>query len=357
MRNQSVFIISSFALLLTACGGGNKLSFKNSDEVIKSYKAATADMTEAERLEFRRNMFLVAWTSEKSNDDVSFSDVQTAWEYERNTLDLTGPDATPLAKELALKGVSKMDGKTVAQINEMGAELSGIAVQAKIQTIEEKIGTVDAAITQLNSDKDEWKVRKEQAVAAEAALVEETKIYKPTIISPAIDKNWRGPTFTGKLSFSNPHDDPIYDFRNNFTIEHNGYRTQYFRVRGQNSKYAKQVGFILNLESKNFTNESGASLASDYVLPNDISAYSYSFRPEWLRTSGKVNGWTEYEYKLDPTQVKALYNLPAALKACDRNIEVAQKIRETFEAQVKLLETNAFDELRGFSGRYAESCL
>jgi len=106
MSKYSTIITSSLVLLLTACGGGKTLSFKNSDEVIKSYKAVTANLTEAERLDFRRNMFLVAWTSDKPEQDVSFSDVQTAWEYERNTLDLTGPDATPLAKELALKGSS-----------------------------------------------------------------------------------------------------------------------------------------------------------------------------------------------------------------------------------------------------------
>ena len=355
MRRLSIAIIS--CLVLTACGGGNKLSFKNSDEVIKSYKAVTENMTEAERLEFRRNMFLVAWTSEKPEQDVTVSDVETAWYHERNTLDLTGPGATPVAKELALKGVSKMDGKTAAQVNALGASLSGIAVTTRVQDTEEKIVTVDAAIAQLSADKETWKARKEEAVAAEAALVAQTKAYKPTIKSAKIGKNWNGVALQGKLALSSPHVDPINDFRNNFTIEHDGYVVHYFRVLGQLSGNKKEGAFNLNLDPKTFTNANGVSLAADYVMPTELSAYSYSFRPEWVRTSGKVNGWQTHEYKLDPMLTKALYNLPAALKSCDQSIEVAQKLRVSFEEQIKRLNNNEFDELKRISGRFAESCL
>jgi len=344
-------------LALAACGGGNKLSFKNSDEVIKSYKSVTANMTEAERLEFRRNMFLVAWTSEKPEDEVTVSDIETAWHHERNTLDLTGPDATPVAKELALKGLSKLDGKTAAQVNALGASLSYIAVNKRVQTTEEKIAELDTTIAQLNADKEEWNARKEQAIAAEAAFVAETKAYNPTIKSAKIGKNWRGPVLQGKLTMTSPHADPINDFRNNFTVEHNGYVVRYNRVLGQLSGSKKESGFNLNLDPKTFTNASGASLAADYVMPKELSAYNYSFRPEWVRTSGKVNGWQEHEYKLDPTLAKAFYQLPAALKACDQSIDVAKKLRVSFEEQIDRLKNNEFDDLKRISGRFAESCL
>ena len=357
MRVSSVIILSGLTFLLSACGGGKTLSFKNSDEVIKSYTAVTKNLTEAERLEFRRNLFLVAWTAEKPDDKVSFSDVQTAWEYERNTVELTGPDAAPLAKELALKGVSKLDGKTVSQVNALGENLSGIAVTAQVKSIEGKIETIDTAIAQLNTDKETWSVRNKEAAAAEAALVEQTKIYKPDIISEKIGKNWQGPVLSGKVTLASPHPDPINDFRNNFTIEHNGHRARFNNVLGQFTRYRQEFEFNLNLNPASFLNETGDSLPKDFVMPKDLSSYSYSFRPAWVRTSGKVNGWQEHEYKLSPEQYKALYNLTNALKSCDQSIEVAMKLRASFETQITQLKNDELDELHRVSGRFAESCL
>jgi len=355
MRRLSMVLISSFAL--AACGGGNKLSFKNSDEVIKSYKSVTANMTEAERLEFRRNMFLVAWTSEKPDAEITFSDIETAWHHERNTLDLTGPDATPVAKELALKGVSKLDGKTAAQVNTLGATLSDIAVKKRVQTTEEKIAAIDTTIAQLKADKEEWKARHNQAVAAEAAFVEQTKKYKPVIQSIKFVAGGRFSDLQGKLSLSSPHPDPINDFRNNFTVEHNGHVAHFRGLLGQITAFQKESGFNLSLNPQGFLNEDGVSLPADYIMPSQLSSYSYSFRPAWVRTSGKVNGWQTHEYKLDSGLAKAFYQLPAALKACDKNIDVAQKLRVSFEEQINQLNNNEFDDLKRLSGRFLESCL
>ena len=69
MRTGSTILSIGLMVMLTACGG-KTLSFKNSDELIKTYKSATADLTEAERLEFRRNMFLVAWTADTPEAEV-----------------------------------------------------------------------------------------------------------------------------------------------------------------------------------------------------------------------------------------------------------------------------------------------
>lgn len=356
MRNHSTVLSISLMLFLTACGG-KTLSFKNSDEVIKSYKSVTADLSEAERLEFRRNMFLVAWTAEKANADISLSDIQTAWNYERNTLDLTGPDATPIAKELALKGVSKLDGKTVSQVNELGANLSSIAVDAEVKSIETQISALDSAIEKLNADKQAWKDRKQEAAAAEAALVMDTKKYKPTITSKKIGKNWQGPTLTGKILLTSPHADPINDFRNTFTVEYNGYAARYRNVLGQSNRNIKEMPYNLNLDPKTFINEKGESLPKDYDLPKDVSGYKFTFRPTWVRTSGPKEGWKEHEYKLDPELSKALYNLPAAIKACDQGIETAEKLRASYQTQIETLKNKKFDDLKRIYGRYAEGCI
>lgn len=356
MRTHSLLMTTSLALLLTACGG-NTLSFKNSDEVIKSYKAVTADLSEAERLEFRRNMFLVAWTAEKPDADISLSDIQTAWSYERNTLDLTGPDATPVAKELALKGVSKLDGKSVAQVNQLGEKLSALAVDAEVKTIETQLGSLASTIEKLNADKQAWKDRKQKAAAAEAALVEATKKYNPKITSKTIGKDWRGPTLTGKILLTSPHADPINDFRNTFTVEHNGYTARYRNVLGQSNRYKKESPYNLNLDPKTFINEKGESLPKDYDLPKDVSDYNFTFRPIWVRTSGPKEGWKEHEYKLDQELSKALYNLPAAIKSCDQGIETVQKLRASYKSQIETLKSKNFDDLKRIYGRYPESCI
>lgn len=356
MRTPSVLIASSLMLFLTACGG-KTLSFKNSDEVIKSYKAVTADLTEAERLEFRRNMFLVAWTAEKADADISLSDVQTAWSYERDTVDLTGPDAAPLAKELALKGVSKLDGKTVAQVNALGESLSGFAVEAEVKTIETQLGALDTAIEKLNADKQAWKDRKTEAAAAEAALVEATKKYNPKVTSKTIGKNWQGPTLTGKILLTSPHADPINDFRNTFTVEHNGYIARYRDVLGQSNQNRKESPYNLNLDPQVFINEKGESLAKDYNLPTDVSGYEFKFRPTWVRTSGTKEGWKTHEYKLSPELSKALYDLKGAIRPCDQGIETANKLRTAYAAQIETLKRKKFDDLKRIYGRYAEGCI
>ena len=356
MRIRSTLIAGSLMLLLTACGGSS-LSFKNSDEVIKSYRSVTAKLTEAERQEFRRNMFLVAWTAETPEAKVSVSDVLNAWSHERNTLDLTGPDAAPLAKELALRGVSKLDGKSVSQVNELGEALTSIAVDSQIKSIEEKIGTLDAAIKQLTADKDSWRARKKEAAAAEDALVADTKKYKPKILSKEIAKNWQGLALTGNISMSSPYEDPINDFRNAFTIEHNGHSVRYRSVLGQFTNFKKQSFFNLNVNTRDFVNAQGDKLPEDYVLPNDISAYDVKFRPVRVRTSGKKDGWKTHEYELSAELTQALYNLPTALKKCDQGIETAQKLRAAYETQIETLRARKFDDLKNIYGSYAEGCI
>jgi len=343
-------------LLLSACGG-KTLSFKNSDEVIKSYKSVTENLTEVERLEFRRNMFLVAWTSEKADAEVGLSDMQNAWNFERNALDLTGPDATPIAKELALRGVSKLDGKTVTQVNQMGEALSTIAVDTEVKSIEETVVKLDAAIEKLTADKQAWQARNQEAAEAEASLVEDTKIYKPKIISKEIGTNWQGLKLTGNILLTSPHADPINDFKNTFTVEYNGHVARFTNVMGQSNRIRKESFYNLNLTPRSFYNAQGVTLPEDYDLPQDISAYDFTFRPTSVRTSGSKEGWKTYEYKLDQELANALYNLPAKLKACDQGIETAQKLRTAYETQIQTLKSRKIDDLKRIYGRYAESCI
>lgn len=355
MRIHSAVITASLILLLTACGG-KTLSFKNSDEVIKSYKSVTANLTEAERLEFRRNMFLVAWTDEAAEAKLSLSDVENAWSLERNTLDLTGPDATPLAKELALKGVSRLDGKTVAQVNKLGDALTSKVVDIEVKSVESKISTLDAAIKQLTEDKQSWQALNTEATAAEAALVETTKKYNPKVTGKELGKNWQGMLLKGHVSMSSPYADPIFDFRNNYSIEHKGHVLRHRKVGGQFTAYKKSSPFSLVLRPQYFINAQGDSLPKDYDLPNDVSAYDFKFRPVWLRTSGKKEGWKTYEYELDENLSTALYNLPKTLEGCDHGIETAQKFRTTYETQIETLKAKKFDDLKRIYGRFAESC-
>ena len=355
MRAGSKILSIGLMVMLTACGG-KTLSFKNSDELIKTYKSATADLTEAERLEFRRNMFLVAWTADTSEAEVSLSHIQTAWSHERNMHDILGPDGAIVAKELALKGVSKLDGKTVAQVNELGANLTSLVTDTEVQSVEEKIATLDAAIKQLNADKQTWKDRKVEAVAAEAALVAETQKYEPTVSSKKMNKSW-GTSLTGQVGLTSPYSDPIYDFRYNLTVEHDGYRAFYRDVRGQFSRYKKTAPFNLSLSPQSFFNEAGDSPPRGYDWPAEDSRYDINFRPIWVRTSGTKNGYMEYEYTLDSDLVKALFNLPTALKSCDQVIETAQKFRTAYETRIEQLRAEKFDDLNLIYGQFAESCL
>lgn len=355
MHIRSTIITASLTLLLSACGG-KSLSFKNSDEVIKSYKSVTANLTEAERLEFRRNMFLVAWTDEAAEAKLSISDVHNAWSLERNTLDLTGPNASPLAKELALKGVSRLDGKTVAQVNKLGDVLTSKVVDIEVKSVESKITSMDAAIKQLTEDKQSWQALNTEAAAAEAALFETTKKYSPKVTGTEIGKSWQGILFKGQVSMSSPYEDPIFDFRNNYTIEHNGHFLHHRKVGGQFTAYKKTSPFSLILSPQYFINAQGDSLPKDYDLPKDISAYDFKFRPVWVRTSGKKEGWKQHEYELDKNHSTALYNLPKTLKGCDHGIETAQKFRTNYETQIETLKAKKFDELKNIYGRFTESC-
>lgn len=353
MNRKSVIILS--CLLLSACGG-KTLSFKNSDEVIKSYKAVTKNLSEAERLEFRRNMFLVAWTSGKSEQDITVLDVKTAWGLERNTVDLTGPDAASLAKKLALQGVSKLDGKTVAEVNKLGKNLSNIAIDAKINDLKEQIKSVDLAIEQLETDKQTLKERNTEA-AAEASLVKDTKIYEPTLKEVAVNNKRRRVSLTGKISLANPHADPINAFRNKFTVEHNGHTAVYRYVNGRFNVYYKEFPISIHLTPRTFINKAGESLPKDYDFPDDLSAYNYTFRPTRVRTNGPNEGFKVHEYELGEEHASLLYNLPASLKVCDKVIESTQKARETLDAQIKHLENKEIDDVRNIGVRYKTSCI
>ena len=243
------------------------------------------------------------------------------------------------------------------RVNELGESLTNIAAGAQIDSIKAQIGSLDLAIQQLNADKQTWQERNEAAAASQAALIEDTKIYDPKITSAVIGKNWQGLVLQGEVSLTSPHADPINDFRNAFKIEHNGHSASFNNVRGQLTRYRKTSRFNLNLSPSSFINEAGESLPKDYAMPSEISAYTYSFRPVWVRTSGPKEGWKEYEYKLSQEQTTALYDLPTVLKVCDRNIESAQNLRTTYEEQIKILENKKFDDLRNVSGRYKENCI
>jgi len=265
--------------------------------------------------------------------------------------------ALGVTKELALRGASKLDGKSVSQVNELGEALTSIAVDSQIKSIEEKIGTLDAAIKQLTADKDSWRARKKEAAAAEDALVADTKKYNPKILSKEMAKNWRGLVLKGRISMSSPYADPINDFRNAFTIEHNGHSVRYRSVRGQFTNYKKNSPFNLELNPRDFVNAQGDSLPEDYNMPNDISTYELKFRPTWVRTSGKHEGWKTREYKLSPELTNALYNLPKVLKDCDRGIKTAQKLRTSYETQIETLRARKFDDLKNIYGNYSDGCI
>jgi len=352
LSSQTRIAAISMAVLLTGCGGG-KLSFKNADKVVKSYTKVVADMTEAERQTFNRNVILILEDNDTPPEELTLGDWQSATNRGSELSYLSGESnglIKEFASELALKGADSLNGKSASYVNKRGKAIKADIAKAAAKTTEGEITAIEENIKNIASEKADHVTAYEVALDQKKAMNKKMEIYKAKAKVTGFSKNWRGEQMDLDLSIINPYEDNIYDTRLNADVEYEGYTASYsFNVpmtfkRPKTGATGHQTSAI-SLNARDFSKESGEILDKGHVFPKDKGLYKVTLRPVWVRTSSKKNGWKEYDFKISNEDNNRINRHANNLKPCDdlvSGLEEKIKVKKTRLESIKAVK---FDEL------------
>jgi len=351
--------------LLSACGGGGNLSFKNADTLIETYSSIIKDMTEVDRQTFDRNVMLIINDDQTPSEELGLNDWNQATSQGTELKYLAGdnPGKQDFASSLALRGVNSLDGKSPSYVNERGSEIKQALLGNEAEATRSEITDLKTALQTLKDDAKTHQQNYQEAWAAESKLMADAPYkLKPNLTTIAKGSSGMS-NFSGTISFKNETDRTVDRIAVVYHITFEGYtalvwpqrRSFYNRI---NPGATAEEKMRFQMKPVNFKNSQGEALAQGTVLPNDITKYDVKARvlALRLRNGRSVKDAEELQYPLEEAKKKTLFNYAKRLSTCDNGIENIENIIPAYETRLAAFENDKLDNLVRITGRYLESC-